>query len=361
MEYLSGGSLADFFQKNINEMRTFSYNDITVYSAHIVKGLKYLHSKNIIHRDLKPDNILIDSDGVLKITDFGLSRIVNEVEKKAEGGQYNSLNDSMEDQIVGTPDYMALELIEETKVVSAGVDWWSLGCIVYQMVFGYPPFNDKTVERIFHNIRTFKIDWPWEDKMENPTRYDFVMRLLHPDPRQRLGSNGVEEVMEHPYFEHIDWHDLDKTATSLMKAVRSKTKSSQQSNGPASVKKKTSTVFKFPSNKSSRSRQSSKHTKENKLENCVGLVEYLGKEMEELEPLEEPITEMAKKNQMPMLKPFYKKDHLKNLNRMAFEKQLNKIRITDKQMKPVFDMVNGSSFIVNFFTNYDFIFDFMLN
>ncbi|KAI7878553.1 hypothetical protein K492DRAFT_149339 [Lichtheimia hyalospora FSU 10163] len=108
---------------------------------------------------------------------------------------------------VGTPDYLAPESILGTKQ-DARVDWWALGVICYEFIYGFPPFHAETADKVFENILSRRIEWH-EDAIDLPadTR-DFIERLLSVDPEKRLGSNGAEEVKNHPFFKDIEWDTL---------------------------------------------------------------------------------------------------------------------------------------------------------
>ncbi|KAG7663349.1 RIM15 [[Candida] subhashii] len=113
---------------------------------------------------------------------------------------------------VGTPDYLAPETIEGVGQ-SESSDWWSIGCMLFEFLFGYPPFHADSPEKVFHNILECKIDWPdlppeeW-DSFCTPEAKDLIEKLLTLAPEERLGFHGASEIMSHPYFAEIDWDNL---------------------------------------------------------------------------------------------------------------------------------------------------------
>lgn len=356
MEYLIGGDCATLLKM----LGTLGDKWARRYIAEVIVGVNDLHKRGIIHRDLKPDNLLIDSLGHLKLTDFGLSRVgvigrhtiqhrksssseqgieffrkslannqassspavagVGALESpeflpthhkrtlsvtpfslspaaeqlKLNLGQHGHLasvssyesptslstkkrsrshlrasnstrsgstsssiespnlkptlprtpsessfaivddefqmsplqhddtinnfalfDPELENSIkkfVGTPDYLAPETIKGERQGEFS-DWWSIGCILFEFLYGYPPFHADTPENVFKNILVGVIDWPplspeEDEKICPPAAKDLIKKLLAADPEQRLGSNGAEEIMQHPYFSGIDWARL---------------------------------------------------------------------------------------------------------------------------------------------------------
>lgn len=357
MEYLNGGDCATLLKMLGTLGDTWSKR----YIAEVIVGVDDLHKRGIIHRDLKPDNLLIDSSGHIKLTDFGLSRVgvigrhtmrqqrkssvseqgVEIFRKGSQGhtvqsplatssmaildspelfphthkrllsvtpfslsptseqlklnlgshvhlgsisshetpslaskrrsqshlratsstrsdstgsvvdspnlnpslprtssetsfavvdGEFQvspmqpeetissfTLYDPEQDsndvkKFVGTPDYLAPETIlgEGQGEYS---DWWSIGCILFEFLYGYPPFNADTPEKVFMNILIGKIEWPPLSQEEDeaicpPAAKDLIKKLLVLDGEKRLGYNGAEEIMQHPYFEGIEWDTL---------------------------------------------------------------------------------------------------------------------------------------------------------
>jgi serine/threonine protein kinase len=153
-----------------------------------VLAIDHIHKNNIIYRDLKPENVLIDRDGYIKVTDFGLSK-------------QNILDNSSATTFCGTPEYLAPEIIENRGHGKA-VDWWSLGAIIYEMLTGIPPFYAKDRDRLFKNIKTCQVKYPFFLSKDS---INLLQLFFVKDPDKRLGSNGVDEIRFHPFFKNIEW------------------------------------------------------------------------------------------------------------------------------------------------------------
>ncbi|KAI8621330.1 kinase-like domain-containing protein [Chytriomyces sp. MP71] len=219
MEYLIGGDLSTL----LSVFGTFDVEMTRMYSAEVVLALEYLHSNGITHRDLKPDNMLITKDGHVKLTDFGLSRIAtddqmpkivpsrsiiepqNRILRRTSRteAQMRRLKNESSQQLLGTPDYLAPELLlglDHGPVV----DWWSLGVCAYEWLVGFPPFTDETPEAIFKNILNHDIQWPEDDEIIWDAK-DYVMKLMNQDPFTRLKAAGIKK---HAFFATTDWSHI---------------------------------------------------------------------------------------------------------------------------------------------------------
>jgi len=118
------------------------------YCTQIILAIYHLHQNCIVYRDLKPENVLIDKDGYAKLTDFGLSK---ENVKSATDAK----------TLCGTPEYLAPEIVER-KGHGLAVDWWSVGCIIYEMLTGQPPFtlSNGNKDELFDSIRKCALKLP---------------------------------------------------------------------------------------------------------------------------------------------------------------------------------------------------------
>ncbi|KAJ4481722.1 hypothetical protein C8J55DRAFT_474179 [Lentinula edodes] len=121
-----------------------------------------------------------------------------------------------EQKFVGTPDYLAPETILGLRGDDAAVDWWALGVITYEFLYGIPPFHDETPEKVFENILSGHIEWheEWVDFSDEAR--DFMEKLLVTDPSARLGANGAEEVKAHPFFAGIEWDKVTTTEAAFI-------------------------------------------------------------------------------------------------------------------------------------------------
>ncbi|PKC71781.1 kinase-like protein, partial [Rhizophagus irregularis] len=234
MEYLIGGDLSSLLQN----FERFEEEMAKMYTAEVVLALEYLHNNGITHRDLKPDNMLITSEGHIKLTDFGLSRISipeksslsfvkesdgNDKKSFAKNNGKSSPKSTINDKpstnnasklfkrqtrqsskaLLGTPDYLAPELLLGIGHTTA-VDWWSLGVCLFEFLVGYPPFNDDTPQSIFKNILNHDIQWPPEGFLSAEAK-DLITKLLNQDPEKRP---SLSEIKAHPFFRDIDWDHI---------------------------------------------------------------------------------------------------------------------------------------------------------
>lgn len=189
LEYCAGGELFNFLQK----CKHFDEPTAKFYAAQILLAIEFLHKKDIVYRDLKPENVLIDSDGYIKISDFGLSRL------NIKGNEAKS--------ICGTPEYLAPEIIMKIGY-GKPVDWWTFGSIVFEMLTGFPPFYTKNRNELFEKIKFAPPKYP---SYLSPSAKNFLEGLLKKDPSKRLGSvGGADEVKAHPWFNDINFDEVLK-------------------------------------------------------------------------------------------------------------------------------------------------------
>lgn len=243
MEYLAGGDLMTLLMKK----DILTEGEAKYYTAQMVASVESVHMMGYVHRDLKPDNILLDREGRIKISDFGLckradlatvphpydnrlrtddSRPRNLQERLAQGqertgqGPEFKRNRQQLFSTVGTPDYIAPEVFARTGYDET-VDWWSVGVILYEMLVGYPPFfaddPSSTCQKILHWRKTFTI--PKEAKLSPPAS-DLIRRLVT-DPQDRLGRNGAQEIKSHPFFYGLDWSSIRNIEAPYRPEVRS--------------------------------------------------------------------------------------------------------------------------------------------
>ncbi|OXB75161.1 UNVERIFIED_CONTAM: hypothetical protein H355_016193 [Colinus virginianus] len=187
MEYLNGGDL----MFHIQSCHKFDLPRATFYAAEIISGLQFLHSKGIIYRDLKLDNVLLDSEGHIKIADFGMCK-------------ENMFGDAKTSTFCGTPDYIAPEILLGQKY-NTSVDWWSFGVLLYEMLIGQSPFHGQDEEELFQSIR---MDNPFYPRWLDKDAKDILVKLFVREPERRLGARG--NIRQHAFFREINWEALEE-------------------------------------------------------------------------------------------------------------------------------------------------------
>jgi serine/threonine kinase 38 len=229
MEFLPGGDLMTWL---INK-EIFTEYQTRFYIAELVLAVESIHKMNYVHRDLKPDNILLDRTGHIKLTDFGLCKPfedgiifdndelsstepkgpIDKVAALSRQEKMRSWSQNRTRQLlystVGSPGYIAPEVLLK-KGYRFECDWWSVGVIMYEMIYGYPPFYAEDPIKTCQKIVRWKhfLEFP-EDVVVSKSAVDLLQSLLC-DAVTRIGtrSGGIDEIKQHPFFNGIDWDNV---------------------------------------------------------------------------------------------------------------------------------------------------------
>lgn len=185
-DFFNGGELFHY----LSQGGRFTEERARLYAAEITLALEHVHNANIIYRDLKPENLLLDADGHIRVTDFGLSK-------------ENVVDDQVK-SFCGTPEYLAPEVLKRQRYGKA-VDWWSLGTLLFEMISGLPPFYDRNRERMYKKILGAEMRFPAHMSAEAKS---ICRGMLTREPQQRLGYRGAQEIKAHPFFAPLNFEDV---------------------------------------------------------------------------------------------------------------------------------------------------------
>ena len=224
MEYLPGGDVYNLLSSII-----LPFSTIQLIVAETLLAVNYLHSKNIIHHDIKPENILITKNGHFKLSDFGLSKTINEKEikiadedhsqeKSSEGSSISSLMDSDhdDDKIEGTLYYMSPELFTGDYPVGKTIDYWAIGIIIFELFTFKVPFEANTQEEAKQNIINYSLNWDpiyseevrkhYKDNIDSAI--DLIKKFIFFNPSHRWGDNDFDKIKSHEFFKGFDWVNI---------------------------------------------------------------------------------------------------------------------------------------------------------
>ena len=206
MEFVQGGELWSYIYEKLDVMPRcscggFHLEAAKFYAANVTLAFQHFEYRGIAYRDLKPENLLMNSDGYLKVIDFGFAKKFPYLK-----------NDQSLDKtytLCGTPEYLAPEIVM-SKGYDRSVDHWALGCLIYELTASRTPFAADYTTKIFQNIVASDkcLSFPHDMDIQ---QVDVVKKLLTSNPAFRLGnlSGGINDIMRHPFFSTINWTALE--------------------------------------------------------------------------------------------------------------------------------------------------------
>ena len=214
MEYLPGGDLMNLLiQKDI-----LTEKEAKFYISELILAIESIHNLDCIHRDIKPDNILIDKNGHIKLSDFGLAKISDKLYEKEDEKYKNFLSNKNSEKnhkmthnknfsCVGTAYYVAPEVLKK-KGYDKDIDWWSVGIIFFEMLVGYAPFCSKETTEVCYKVLNWKdfLQIPKKIKISEEAK-DLIYKLIN-NSDDRLGKNGSDEIKRHPFFKDVNWNNI---------------------------------------------------------------------------------------------------------------------------------------------------------
>ena len=224
MEYLPGGDLMNLLiQKDI-----LTEKEAKFYISELILAIESIHNLDCIHRDIKPDNILIDKNGHIKLSDFGLAKISDKLYEKEDEKYKNFLPNKNNEKnhkmthnknfsCVGTAYYVAPEVLKKSGY-DKDIDWWSVGIIFFEMLVGYAPFCSKETTEVCYKVLNWKdfLNIPKKVKLSEEAK-DLIYKLIN-NSDDRLGKNGSEEIKRHP--KDVNWNNIRKSKAPFIPQLK---------------------------------------------------------------------------------------------------------------------------------------------
>ena len=222
MEFCQGGDFMNLLIKK----DILPENEAKFYIAELILAVESIHKLNCIHRDIKPDNILIDKNGHIKLSDFGLAKISEDFGKVNNNFTNNKLINNKKRlthqknfSCVGTAYYVAPEVLKKTGY-SQDIDWWSVGVIFFESLVGYAPFCSEETKDVCYKVINWKkfLKIP-DDIIISKEAEDLISKMIN-NSDERLGKNGVEEIKAHPFFKDVDWDNIRNTKAPFIPDIK---------------------------------------------------------------------------------------------------------------------------------------------
>ena len=189
LPFYPGGDFFNFLQNH----GPFDESTTAFYITQVAHIISFLHSKNIIYRDIKLENFMVDENGYLVLIDFGSCKIT---EEKTE----------LHSSFCGSIDYVSPEMISG-EGHNMMTDWWSMGILTYELLFGIPPFHGETTERTLDLISNSIISYNSKIHINSVTK-DFITKLLNKKIRERIGQGEFQEIIKHHFFQVVNYNNI---------------------------------------------------------------------------------------------------------------------------------------------------------
>ena len=203
LEYLKNGNFEDYLKQIQSKNGILSYETSKFYLAEMLNILLLFQQKNIAHLDLKPSNFLLDERLHLKLIDFATSKIIGK-EYDIKSKKFININKKI-DNLIGTAEYVSPEIINKNVQNYKSCDIWSFGIIMYELFHGYTPFKGKNDLETIENIKKGK--YKINEKLPNDVK-DLIIKLLNYNQNERLGLNDIKDIMNHKFFNGINFENL---------------------------------------------------------------------------------------------------------------------------------------------------------